>query len=145
MRNAVLLTAALVLGASLLVVLGTTATPLARECGAGMPERACAAAVDAVLARGLPELHPLILAAHVEPGPAAETGDLGLRATVGFDLLGVPDRTLVELYYDQGGHWGGVSERSDTAIAAWALAPLLAVVAVGGVILAVAWRGRTSD
>ena len=71
---------------------------------------------DAALRRGLSGPHPLILAARVEPGPAS-SGTYGHRATVTYDLLGVPSATVVRLYYDIGGHWGGdpIALRSSSA------------------------------
>ena len=53
---------------------------------------------------------------------------MGHRATVTFDLLGVPGPTVVALYYDIGAHWGGVTSRAPVELAGWAL--LMATIAV---------------
>ncbi len=84
--------------------------------------------------RGLPPFHPLVLSAHAVPGEAG-VGQYGLRATVTFDLLGVPGPTDVRLYYDIGGNWGGPPSRRGPELAVWAL--LAAAVAVGLVMLIV--------
>jgi len=140
-RAAVLLAGALVLAAVLVIMIGMSVAPISRSCARGLVEDACEGAVEAVLRRGLPALHPLILAATVEPG-LAEAGELGHRATVTFDLLGVPGATRVALYFDRGGHWGGESDRSETEVAAWTLLPLLLASAVGIGLVAVGWRRR---
>ena len=78
-----------------------------------------------------------------------EPGRVGHRATVTFDLLGVPDQISVALYYDIGAHWGGVVNRSPLEVALWALVDaILAVTIVLAVIFGVgrirgAMRGRT--
>lgn len=133
MRAALLIAGRLLLAAALLVVVGASLGPLSRSCAPALEEAACEGAIDAVLRRGLPGLRPLILAAHVEPGSAPRPGDLGHRATVTFDLLGVPGPTQVALHFDQGGHWGGAADRSETELAAWSLSPLLlaSVAAIG--------------
>ena len=82
---------------------------------------------------GLPASHPLILSAYVEPGEATHPGESGHRATVTFDLLGVPGPTTVRLFYDVGGHWGGVSNRTTLELAAWSL--IMAGLAVATVAL----------
>ena len=78
----------------------------------------------------------------MEPGAAAGAGELGHRATVTFDLLGMPAPTRVELYFDQGGHWGGESDRSDMEIAAWTLLPPLLASLIGVGLVARGWRRR---
>ena len=71
--------------------------PLRVDCPtSGMTVEACHETVDATLRRGLVVPHPLILAAHVVPGPAGPTAN-GHRATVTYDLLGMPDPTVIEL------------------------------------------------
>lgn len=142
MRGAAVASLALVIAGLLLVIVGTSAAPLARTCSAELDEDACQGAVDAVLRRGLPPLHPLILAAHVEPGEAAGPDQVGHRATVDFDLLGVPGTTSVALFFDQGAHWGGESDRTDAEVAAWALAPLLLGIIGAVVVVGLAWRRR---
>jgi hypothetical protein len=82
----------------------------------------------------------LILGAHVEPGEAPESSQVGHRATVDLDLLGVPGTTSIALYFDQGAHWGGESDRPQTEIVAWALAPLLLALIGAVVVLGLARR-----
>jgi len=134
--------AVILLGAALLVAIGTSSQPPVPTCAEGMARTACESAVGAVVRRGLPSLHPLILAAHVEPGSAPGFSDMGHRASVRFDLLGVPGVTTIELYYDAGGHWGGESDRPDEEMAAWTLAPIALAAAVALGLLAFAWRRR---
>jgi hypothetical protein len=141
-RRALLIAACLLAGALSLVVLGGSSTPLSRTCADELSVAACEGAVDAVMRRGLPSLHPLILAAHVEPGSAPGFADMGHRASVSFDLLGVPGATTIDLYYDAGGHWGGESDRPDDEIAAWTVAPLASAIIVGVVIVGLTWRRR---
>jgi hypothetical protein len=131
----------LVLGAGLTVA-GPTLEPLDRTCAPSLDEGACRRAVEAVRRRGLPEVHPLILAAHVEPGTAPDPTDLGHRATVHFDLLGVPGPTSVALYYDQGAHWGGVADRDAAELGAWTLAPLVVAGLLAVALLGLARRRR---
>jgi hypothetical protein len=96
--------------------------------------------VYAALERGLSPLHPLILDAYVEPGPADEPTELGHRATVTFTMLGIPGPTTVRLYVDVGAHWGGVTDRGAPEMALWSLpVPLLLA---GGVLLAGRSLGR---
>lgn len=143
MRVAVVVALLLVLGGLALTVVGTNAAPLSHSCADDLDVTACEGALGAVLRRGLPDLHPLILSAHVEAGPAPGPEDLGHRATVAFDLLGVPGSTSIDLYYDRGGHWGGESDRADSEIRAWSLAPLAVGVSLAAVVLGVAWRRRS--
>ena len=133
MRTAALVGGVLILASVVLMAAGVTAGPLSRTCAAPVSGEVCAETVEAALERGLAPFHPLILASHVEPGPAAASLELGHKATVTFDLLGVPGTTSVRLYLDMGGHWGGVVDRDDLELAGWALAPLVlsSVVAVG--------------
>jgi hypothetical protein len=77
--------------------------------------------VVAALERGLAPLHPLILDASVEPGPASAATELGHRATVTFAMLGVPGPTEVKLFVDVGGHWGGTPDRRAPELAIWSL------------------------
>jgi hypothetical protein len=113
--------------------------PLSVECPAdAMSAEACHASVDATLRRGLAAPHPLILAARVEPGPAGPTGQ-GHRATVTYDLLGMPHPTVVELYYDMGGHWGGVADHGWPELPLWWGVPVVALLGVGGLLVT---RGR---
>jgi hypothetical protein len=143
MRAVGAIAASLVIVAVLLVAAGVALPPLARTCAPTVDEDRCAETVVASLSRGLPRLHPVILGAHVEAGPAAAEGALGHRATVTFDLLGVPGATSVRLYLDMGGHWGGEVDRSDAEVAAWAILPLL--LAAGGAIALVGVALRRRD
>lgn len=142
MRGAIVVALILVVLGALIVGLSASAAPLARTCSPALSDQACEGAVDAVLRRGLPGLHPLIVGARVEPGPAPGPQDLGHRATVYFDLLALPSSTSVELHYDQGAHWGGVLDRDQDEIAAWALAPVLLAGLLGVGIVALAWKRR---
>lgn len=142
MQGAVAAAVTLVIVGLLVVIVGTSVSPLVRTCSAELDEAACESAVDAVLRRGLPPLHPLILGAHVEPGEAPASSQLGHRATVDLDLLGVPGTMSIALYFDQGAHWGGESDRSDVEVAGWALAPLLLAAVGAVVIVSLAWRRR---
>ena len=139
-RNAAVIATMLVLAGVLLVVLGTAAAPLSRSCALEMDETGCEEAVVAVMKRGLPAFHPLILSAHVRPGSAPGPQDLGHRATVDFALLGVPGTTAVEFYFDRGAHWGGESDRDEVEIAGWTLAPLVVAGLLAVVILGFGWR-----
>lgn len=95
----------------------------------------CHDTLSAAQTRGLATSHPLILSAYVEPGEATEPGQSGHRATVTFDLLGVPGATTVRLFYDMGGHWGGVPSRTAPELGAWAL--LTAGLIIGALALVV--------
>jgi hypothetical protein len=143
-RGAAIAAAILVLLGVLVVFAGTSAVPISRTCAEGMDVTGCEEAVTAVMKRGLPALHPLILGAHVEPGSAPGPQDLGHRATVTFELLGVPGPTSIDLYFDRGAHWGGESDRGDTEIKAWALAPLVIVSLLVVALLGLAWRRRST-
>lgn len=143
MRAAIIVAVAVLLGATLLVVAGIGSSAPAPSCAAGMDRNACESAVGAVVRRGLPAIHPLILATSVEPGSAAGPQDLGHRATVEFELLGMPDPLSIELYYDEGAHWGGRTDRSDDEVAAWTLAPLALAGLIAAGVLALAWHRRS--
>jgi hypothetical protein len=135
MRVAGLLATALAIA----LVVSANVPPLRIECPvAGMTVKVCHDSVEATLQRGLPVPHPLILAARVEPGPAAQ-GTNGHRATVTYDLLGMPSSTVVRLFYDIGGHWGGEADRGTLELGAWWAAPIVALLSLGGVLVT---RGR---
>jgi hypothetical protein len=137
MRVAGLLIAAL----GLALAVSANVPPLRVDCPAdGMSLEACHASVDATLRRGLTAPHPLILAARVAPGPAAPDGQ-GHRATVTYELLGMPYPTVVELYYDLGGHWGGVADRGWPELQLWWAVPVVVLLGVGGLLVT---RGRRS-
>ncbi len=131
---------AVVLLTAILAVSASVAHPLRITCAAGgVAGQACDETVTAALERGLAPFHPLILAAHVEPGPAADPGQNGQRATVIFELLGVPGPTTIRLFSDVGGHWGGVPDRGALELGACSLLVASIVgVAVVGLAFAVA-------
>ncbi len=109
--------------------------PLSVTCAPELDAQVCQDTVAASLSRGLAPFHPLILSALVEPGEATGPGESGHRATVTYDLLGVPGPTTVRLFYDVGGHWGGVPSRSATELGVWAL--LAAALAFGAVAVVI--------
>jgi hypothetical protein len=141
-RVALLAAAGILLAALLLVVVGVASAAPAPTCAEGMDEVACTSAVGAVVRRGLPRIHPLILATRVEPGSAPGPQDNGHRATVELDMLGMPDTTSIELYYDVGAHWGGRLDRAEAEIVGWALAPLVVAGAIASGVLVLAWWWR---
>ena len=113
------------------------AGPLAISCAPGpITELGCHETVTAAMERGLAPFHPLVLSAHVDPGETAGTRLYGHRATVTFDLLGVPGATTVAMYYDSGGHWYAVPDRRAPELAAWALLTTAVLVAI---VMAVGW------
>jgi hypothetical protein len=119
-------------------VVSANVPPLRVDCPtAGMSIDVCHDSVTASLDRGLPVPHPLILSAAVEPGPDASGN--GHRATITYDLLGMPSPTVVRLYYDIGGHWGGVADRSWLELGAWWAAPVVILFLAGGLLVT---RGR---
>lgn len=142
MRAAVLLALALVVIGLGWIWVGASVGPLTRTCSPELEQGACGAAVDAVLRRGTPVLHPLILAAHVEPGDAPGPDEFGHRATVSFTLAAMPPAADVELYFDQGAHWGGRADPSEQVVSAMALEPLLLASAAGLLVLGIARRRR---
>lgn len=117
------------------LVVSVVAGPLNVTCESGIATDDCHETVTAALERGLPGLHPIILATRVDPGPAVAPSELGHRATVTFTMLGVPGATRVKLFVDVGGHWGGVPDRGPAELALWSLV-VPAVVLAG---LCVAW------
>ena len=143
MRGAIVFALLLLLAGLALTVAGANAAPLSRSCADDLDARACEGAVSAVLRRGLPDPHPLILSAHVEPGSAPGADEFGHRATVALALLGVPGTTSIELFYDSGAHWGGQSDRADSEIRAWSLAPLAVGAILAAAVLGVAWWRRS--
>lgn len=124
------------------VAIGTAARPLQQTCDRALARDVCLETIDAALRKGLPPVHPLLLAAHAEPGPAARPDQYGHRATVTFDILAMPGPTSVRLFFDAGGHWGGVASRDATELALWVVAQgvLVAGAAAGGLWLLRRWR-----
>lgn len=138
------LLAAILVGALWLAV-GATARPIDQTCDPALARDVCLETIDAALRKGLPAVHPLLLAAHAEPGPAARPDQLGHRATVTFSVLGIPGPVVVRLFFDAGAHWGGVADRQLPEMAVWtigwAIAAGIAVAVAGGGL----WRlGRRS-
>lgn len=140
MRATFAVVVAALVGAILLVAIGIGAPPPAPTCAEEMDEVACTSAVGAVARRGLPAIHPLILATRVEPGPESGPQQYGHRATVAFDMLGLPGPVSIELHYDSGAHWGGRLDRSEGDLVAWALAPLALAALLAAVLLGLSWR-----
>jgi hypothetical protein len=135
--------AGLVLTILALALAGTANVPPLRiDCpGGGMTLEACHDTVNATLRRGLTVPHPLIVAAHVEAGPAGPT-EMGHRATVTYDLLSMPFPTVIELYYDMGGHWGGVADHGWPELPLWWLVPVVVLLGLGAWLFTRGWRER---
>lgn len=103
------------------VALGVLARPIDRTCDPRLTTAICLETIDAALRKGLPAVHPLLLSAQAEPGPAAAADQYGHRATVRFGLAGVPGPVSVRLFFDAGGHWGGIPDRGAPELLAWAM------------------------
>jgi hypothetical protein len=101
--------------------------PIDQTCDPALQPDVCAETIDAALRRGMPAVHTLLLAAHAEPGPAARPDQFGHRATVTFSLLGVPGTVSVRMFFDAGGHWGGIADRQAMELAVWTIAWAAAV------------------
>ena len=123
------------------MAIATSVAPLRVTCDPAVPADVCAETADAGLRRGLPRLHPLITEAHVAPGPAFPNG-YGHRATVTYALLPGPP-VDVRLFFDAGGHWGGIASASDVELALWALLPVGVLVGAGAA--AGMWAGSRSS
>ncbi len=125
------------LGAALVgllwVLLGVVARPIEQTCDPQLTRPVCLETIDAALRKGLPAIHPLLVTARAEPGPAAGADQLGHRATVHFGLLGVPGPVSVRLFFDAGAHWGGIADRQAPELLSWSV--------VQGIILAAAGAG----
>jgi hypothetical protein len=122
---------------ALILAAGSLLPPLRETSATSLSADVRHETVVAALERGLAPLHPLILEASVEPGPASEATELGHRATVTFAMLGVPGPTEVRLFVDVGAHWGGTPDRGAPELAIWSL--LTPTLVVGGPWLL--WRG----
>ncbi len=128
------------------VAIGVAVRPLRQTCHAALPADVCLETIDAAIRRGLPRVHPLIVSAHAEPGPAARADQFGHRATVTFDVLGIPRRVAVRLFFDAGAHWGGISDMEGPELAVWSAGHGLAVGgAAAGLWLLVRQRSRHPD
>ncbi len=129
----------LLVGAAWIMV-GTAIRPLGQTCDPALSHEVCLETIDAALRKGMPGLHPLLLGATAEPGPAARPDQFGHRATVTFDALAMPGPTSVRLFFDAGGHWGGIASRDAVELGAWAVAQAALVAGVAAGVLG--WRGR---
>jgi hypothetical protein len=114
------------------VAIGVAVRPLRQTCDQALAADVCLETIDAAMRRGLSRVHPLLLAAHAAPGPAARPDQFGHRATVTFDVLGMPSPVSVRLFFDAGAHWGGIADREATEIALWSVGQGVAVAAVAG-------------
>lgn len=104
------------------VILGVVARPLEVTCDPRLTTAVCVETIDAALRKGLPAIHPLLLTAGAEPGPAAGADQFGHRATVRFGLLGVPGPVSVRLFFDAGAHWGGIADQGEAELSVWSVA-----------------------
>ena len=117
--------------------------PVQQTCDSSLSSEICMGSIDAALRRGLGPLHPLLLSALAEPGPAARPDQFGHRATITFGMLGVGDPASVRLFFDEGGHWGGVANMGAVELAAWVVGQgLLVAVLVGAGLSRLARHGR---
>lgn len=123
---------AAILLAALWVAIGVAVRPVRQTCDPALAADVCLETIDAAMRRGLARVHPLLLAAHAAPGPAAGADQLGHRATVAFAVLGMPGPVSVKLFFDVGGHWGGVADRTAPELALWTVAQGVVVAAVAG-------------
>lgn len=135
----------LVLIGLLWVVLGVGARPIEETCDARLTRAVCVETVDAALRKGLPVIHPLLLTARAEPGPAAESDQFGHRATVRFGLLGIPGPVSVRLFFDAGGHWGGIADRGTAELSVWSMAQGVVVAGAAAGAWTLFSRRRRSD
>lgn len=106
---------------TLWVVLGVVARPIEQTCDPQLTRPVCLETIDAALRRGLPAIHPLLLTAHAEPGPAAEADQFGHRATVRFGLAAVPGPVSIRMFFDAGAHWGGIADRQAPELLSWSV------------------------
>ncbi len=122
---------AILLGA-LWIAIGVAVRPVRQTCDPALSADVCFETIDAAMRRGLARVHPLLLAAHAAPGPAAGADQFGHRATVTFVVLGMPSPVSVKLYFDLGAHWGGVADRGAPELVLWTVAQGVVVAAVAG-------------
>ncbi|MBA3235872.1 MAG: hypothetical protein H0T59_07765 [Chloroflexi bacterium] len=118
------------------VVVGAVLPPFLQTCDPALTEPVCAETIDASLRKGMPPLHPWLLGAHAEPGPAARPDQFGHRATVTFAVLGLPDPVSVRMFFDAGAHWGGIADPDGLLVAGFAV---LSGVAIGAAAAAGWW------
>ena len=131
---------------SLWVVLGMVARPFEVTCDPRLTRAVCVETIDAALRKGLPVIHPLLLSAEAEPGPAAGADQFGHRATVRFGLLGVPGPVSVRLFFDTGAHWGGIADQGEAELSAWSVAEGLVIAgAAAGAWILFSRRRRSVD
>ena len=134
------------LGAALVgllwVLLGVVARPIEQTCDPQLTRPICLETIDAALRKGLPAIHPLLLTARAEPGPAAGADQLGHRATVRFGLLGVPGAVSVRLFFDAGAHWGGIADRGAPEMLSWSVVEGVIVAATATAVWALLRRRR---
>jgi len=122
------------------MAIASSVAPLRVSCDPAVPVEVCAETADAGLRRGLPRLHPLVTEAHVAPGPAFPDA-YGQRATVTYSLPPAP-AVDVRLFFDAGGHWGGIASARDVELALWAVLPVVLLATAGE--LAGRWAGGAS-
>jgi hypothetical protein len=128
---------------ALILVAGALVPPIHETSATSISAEVRHETVVAALERGLAPLHPLILDASVEPGPASAATELGHRATVTFAMLGVPGPTQVRLFVDVGTHWGGTPDRGGAELAIWSM--LTPMLVLGGPWLLWRVRRRRAD
>lgn len=121
-----LLLVALLIGAGW-IAFSSLISPVGQTCSPALATDICLGSIDAALRRGLSPVHPLLLTAHAEPGPAARPDQFGHRATVTFRMLGVGGPASVRLYFDAGGHWGAIASMGAAELAFLATAEGLVV------------------
>jgi hypothetical protein len=129
-RRPWLILVALLIG-GLWIATGLAVRPLRQTCDPALATDVCLETIDAALRKGMPGVHPLLVGAHAEPGPAAGPDQFGHRATVTFDVLGMAGPTTVRLFFDTGAHWGGIADRGTWELFLWAVGEGLAVAGAG--------------
>ena len=129
-RRPWLILVALLIG-GLWIATGLAMRPLRQTCDPALATDVCLETIDAALRKGMPGVHPLLVGAHAEPGPAAGPDQFGHRATVTFDVLGMVGPTTVRLFFDTGAHWGGIADRGTWELLPWAVGEGLAVGGAG--------------
>jgi hypothetical protein len=136
------LTLAVLIGAAW-VAIAVSLPALRQTCDRELAADVCLETIDAAVRDGLPRVHPLLLAAHAQPGPAARPDQFGHRATVIFDVLGAPGQVSVRLFFDAGGHWGGTADRDGAELGLWVVAQAVLVFGAAGGAWLLLRRQRT--